>query len=283
MVYRHEDMNDDLKNKLQAIRHLALDMDGTLYNGKTLFPYTPRALALAEECGIGYTYLTNNSSRSVDAYVEKLLGLGLKASREQIYTSSLATLDYLREQYPAARSIFVFGTESLRQEFEQAGYRVVREDDVDEPELVVVGFDTTLTYRRMCRAAWWIKQGKPFIATHPDWVCPTDQPEVLVDCGSVCAALTAATGVKPLAVLGKPDPRMLTGILAKHRLAPHELAMVGDRIYTDMAMAQKSGALGVLVLSGETRKADIDSTQHGEFVVAETILEFVKQLLAAKK
>lgn len=269
--------------KLRTVRHLALDMDGTIYNGTTLFPYTPRAFELLEESGIGYTYLTNNSSRSVDAYIEKLHRMGLKADREKIYTSSLATIEHLQQHYPTAEKVFVFGTESLRAEFEQAGYNVIREEDPDEPELVVVGFDTTLTYRRMCKAAWWIKQGKPFIATHPDWVCPTDQPEVLVDCGSVCAALTAATGVTPAAVLGKPDPCMLTGILKKHNLKPNELAMVGDRLYTDMAMARNSGTVGALVLSGETQPADLDAERDADLVITDTILELAEQLAAVQK
>jgi NagD protein len=116
---------------------------------------------------------------------------------------------------------------------------------------VVVGFDKTLTYPRLCRAAWWIKQGKPYFATNPDRVCPTDEPTVLVDCGSITAALATATGCAPRAVLGKPDPAMLQGILQQHALKPENLAMVGDRLYTDMEMAHRTGALGVLVLTGE--------------------------------
>ena len=116
----------------------------------------------------------------------------------------------------------------------------------------VVGFDTELTFARLCRAAYWISKGKPFIATHPDRICPTDQPTVLVDCGAICAALEQAAGRGPDVVLGKPDPCMLRGILSRHALAPEQLAMVGDRLYTDMAMARRAGALGVLVLTGET-------------------------------
>lgn len=266
------------QDKLKSVRHLALDMDGTLYKGSTLFPFTPPAFELLEKCGIGYTYLTNNSSRSVSAYIDKLHNLGLKASTNQIYTSSMATLEHLRENYSGMKKIFVFGTESLRQEFEQAGYRVIREDDAEEPQLVIVGFDTTLTYRRLCRSAWWISRGKPFIATHPDWVCPTDQPEVLVDCGSICAALTAATGIKPHAVLGKPDPCMLTSILKKHQLKPEELAMVGDRLYTDMAMARKTGVVGVLVLSGETQKSDIDQEKLQDLIIVDNIFDLAQRL-----
>jgi NagD protein len=122
----------------------------------------------------------------------------------------------------------------------------------EEPDAVVVGFDTGLTFERLCKAAWWIRRGKPYIGTHPDRVCPTDLPTVMVDCGSLLACLETATGRAPTAVLGKPSPRMLAGILQRHGLHPSELAMVGDRTYTDMAMAQAVGAVGVLVLTGET-------------------------------
>jgi HAD superfamily hydrolase (TIGR01450 family) len=117
---------------------------------------------------------------------------------------------------------------------------------------VIVGFDTSLVFSKLCRAAYWIERGKPFIATHPDLVCPTDAPTVLVDCGSICAALEKATGRSLDAVLGKPDPNMLLGILERHKLSPKQLAMVGDRLYTDMEMARRAGVLGVLVLTGES-------------------------------
>ncbi|MEN6386257.1 MAG: HAD-IIA family hydrolase [Phycisphaerales bacterium] len=264
--------------RLKKIRHVALDMDGTIYCGNTLFPFTKKSLDLFSKAGIGYTYLTNNSSRSADAYLEKLKKLGLSATIDNLYTSTMATIEYLRNNYSAFKKIFVFGTESLRKEFEDANFTVIRENDSIEPELVIVGFDTTLTYERMCKAAWWIKQGKPFIATHPDWVCPTDQPTVLVDCGSICSALTAATGIKPKAVLGKPDACMLKGILKKHNLKPDELAMVGDRIYTDMAMAAKSGTLGVLVLSGEAALKDTENCEIEIPVIVKNILELAEIL-----
>jgi HAD superfamily hydrolase (TIGR01450 family) len=133
-----------------------------------------------------------------------------------------------------------------------------------------VGFDTSLAFDRLCRAAYWIKRGKLFLATHPDKICPTDQPTVLVDCGSICAALEQATGRKPDVVLGKPDPSMLSGILERHKLRAEELAMVGDRLYTDMAMARRAGALGVLVLTGETTAAEtMENDPRADLVVSD--------------
>ena len=123
-----------------------------------------------------------------------------------------------------------------------------------EPDAVVLGFDRTLTFERICEAAWWISRGKPYLATHPDMICPTNEETVLVDTGAVIAALAKATGRKPDVIPGKPDPRMLDGICKRHGLKRNELAMVGDRLYTDMAMAQRAGALGVLVLTGEATR-----------------------------
>lgn len=246
----------DLQARLKRIRHVALDLDGTIYRGRTLFPFTLPFLGLLKELRIGFSFLTNNSSKSTRDYVIHLAGFGISASEDQVYTSTQATIACLRRRYSQVRRVFVLGTPSLRGELAQAGLGLCEEDPRDEPDAVVVGFDTSLVFSRLCRAAYFIKQGKPFIATHPDLVCPTDEPNVLVDCGSICAALEKAVGRGPDEVLGKPDPAMLTGILERHRLEPAELAMTGDRLYTDMAMAHRAGALSVLVLTGETTGAD---------------------------
>jgi len=227
-------------------------MDGTIYSGGTLFPFTIPFLQLLEEMGIGYTFLTNNSSRSTADYLAHLEKIGIKASNDQLYTSTQATIEHLEQELPELKRLFVLGTASMRQEMAAAGFVLTEDAAEDEPDAVVVGFDTGLVYRRLCRAAYWIKQGKYFIATHPDRICPTDQPTVLVDCGAICAALKEATGRGPDMTLGKPDPCMIRGILHRHALRPGQLAMVGDRLYTDVAMARRAGAFGVLVLTGET-------------------------------
>jgi NagD protein len=241
-------------NPLASVRHLALDMDGTIYRGGTLFDFTRPFLARMDAMGIGYTFLTNNASKSVQDYIRHLERFGIAATRDRLCTSSLTTIDYLRRRWPEAKRLYLLGTPSLCAELAEAGFTVVSE--ADEPDAVVVSFDMTLTYARLCRTAWWIQRGKPYVATHPDRVCPTDLPTVLVDCGAICDCLRSATGRAPDAVLGKPEPSMLTGILARQGLAPHELAMVGDRLYTDMAMARRAGVLGVLVLTGEASAED---------------------------
>ncbi len=267
-----------MNDRLRAIRHIALDMDGTIYKGGTLFEATTPFLQLLEELKIGYTFLTNNPSKSRSNYVDHLRGMGIGAKPEQLYTSTQATIAFLRDTHPEIRRLFVLGTPGLWAELEQAGFILLPDSPEAVPDAVLVGFDTTLTYPRLCRAAWWIKQGKPYFATNPDRVCPTDQPTVLVDCGSITAALERATGVTPAAVLGKPDPAMLRGILHRYGLRPAQLAMIGDRLYTDMAMARASGALGVLVLTGETTAAEAAAVRPEPDLVVDSLADLGSKL-----
>jgi NagD protein len=252
MQNHNKTLSPELKEKLSKIRHLALDMDGTIYMGSTLFPFTTKFLADMSQAGIGYSFLTNNPSRSVADYLKKLAGLGIEADESNMYTTSLAAIDYIKAHYPQARRLFLLGTPSMISQFEKAGFESCADDPDDVPDVLVVAFDMTLEYSRLCRAAWWASQNIPYIATNPDRVCPTDQRNVLVDCGSMCKCIEHATGRRPDITLGKPDPNMLKGILDRHGLKPEEVAMVCDRIYTDTAMAHNAGAFGVLVLSGET-------------------------------
>ena len=245
-------MDTNTQNKLARIKHVALDMDGTIYMGDSLFPFTIQFLEKLKKLNISYSFLTNNPSKSIDDYLSKLKKMGIYATEEEMYTTTVATIDYIKSHYPNARKLFLLGTPSMISQFEKAGFTPTGDNPEDIPDIIVAAFDLTLTYSRLCRAAWWISQGIPYIATNPDKVCPTNQQTVLVDCGSICKCLEHATGRKPDITLGKPDPNMLIGILQQKNLHPEEIAMVGDRIYTDIAMAQNAGAVGVLVLSGET-------------------------------
>ena len=258
---------------LRRVRHVALDMDGTLYRGKRLLDVTLPFLERLRRLGLGYTFLTNNTSLSKSDYVEKLARFGIDATEEQIGTPADTTLAYLREHWPEVRAVGVLGTPSLCGQFQAAGFEVTWE----HPQAVVVGFDTTLTYERLCRAAYWINTGLLFLATHPDLVCPTDEPTVLVDCGAITACLTAATGREPV-VLGKPHPAMLLELCRRHQLEPREVAMVGDRIYTDVAMAQQAGAFSVLVLSGEAMIEDVAGMERPPDLVVADVGEWGERL-----
>ncbi len=273
---------EELKARLAGIRHVALDMDGTIYMGMSLFDYTIPFLNSLKEMGITYSFLTNNPSTSIPDYLKKLAGMGIEATEEEMYTTALATIDYIKTNYPAARRLFLLGTPSMISEFEKAGFESVADSAEERPDVLVVAFDKTLEYSRLCRAAYWAQQGVPYVATNPDRVCPTDQPTVLVDCGSICKCIEHATGRQPDIVLGKPDPNMLTGVQARYGVKPEQVAMVGDRIYTDIEMAHNAGAFGVLVLSGETTLQIADEAPRQPDLIADSI-EVLGELLRASR
>src|SRR5262245_22716790 len=153
-----------MKVRLAKIRHVALDMDGTIYRGGTLFEATLPFLQLLRELEIGYTFLTNNPSKSARDYVQHLEQFGIRAAEGQLYTSTQATIEYLKATCSAVKRVFALGTPSMWAELVAAGFTLAADDPNDEPDAVVVGFDTALTYPRLCRAAWWISRGKPFVA-----------------------------------------------------------------------------------------------------------------------
>ena len=272
-----------LHERLSHIRHVALDMDGTIYMGMSLFPYTRPFLESLREMGITYSFLTNNPSTSIADYLKKLAGMGIEASEEEMYTTSLATIDYIRTHYPEAHRLYLLGTPSMVAEFERAGFTPTSLSADDRPDAVVVAFDKTLNYERLCRAAWWVQQGLPYVATNPDRVCPTDQPTVLVDCGSICKCIEHATGRQPDIVLGKPDPNMLMGVQSRYGVKADEVAMVGDRIYTDIEMAFNAGAFGVLTLSGETTLDVADAAPRQPDLIVENIATLGELLACSRK
>ncbi|MBQ5703585.1 MAG: HAD-IIA family hydrolase [Alistipes sp.] len=275
--------SEALRERLSHIRHVALDMDGTIYMGQSLFPYTRPFLQRLREMGITYSFLTNNPSTSIADYLHKLAGMGIEATKEEMYTTALATIDYIRTRYPDARRLFILGTPSMTEEFVRAGFEPTANSAEDRPDAVVVAFDKTLEYDRLCRAAYWVQQGLPYVATNPDRVCPTDQPTVLVDCGSICKCIEHATGRQPDIVLGKPDPTMLTGVQSRYGVRADEVAMVGDRIYTDIEMAFNAGAFGVLVLSGETTLDVADKAPRQPDLIAENISVLGELLALSRK
>ena len=238
--------------RLGDIRGFIVDLDGTTYLGDRAAPGARDFLQIALDTGYRYVFVTNNSSESGETYVAKLQRLGLPVASGQVLTSGESTAMFLRRS--GYTRLFVIGTPSLEQEMIRAGFRLVSE----APECVVLGFDKTLTYAKLEAGARFITRGVAFVATHPDMVCPTEAGYI-PDCGSMIALLQAATGVSPI-VVGKPEPLLVEMALIKLGLPAGEVAVVGDRLYTDIAMARRAGTVGVLVLSGETTRAALAAT-----------------------
>ncbi len=234
-----------------------LDMDGTIYLDQALFPGTIPFLDAVRAGGGRYLFLTNNSSKSVDAYIAKLAGMGIKAVKDDFLTSVDALIADLAGR-PAYRKCYAFGTRTFRQQLMEAGIPVTGrlEEDVD---CLLIGFDTELTFQKLEDACILLNRGVDFIAANPDWVCPTWYGSV-PDCGSVCEMLFRATGRRPR-VIGKPQPAMVNLAMAKTGVSPERTVMVGDRLYTDIASGTNAGIDTVFVLSGEGTLADLETSE----------------------
>ena len=239
--------NDALLAKTKLF---VLDMDGTFYLGNQILPGAAEFLKAVKAAGKDYLFFTNNSSRSPRDYMAKLAGMGCPITREQIMTSGDVTIRYLQTHYPD-KTVYLVGTPPLVESFAEAGIRLVNE----KPDLVVIGFDTTLTYEKLSKACTFIREGAAFLATHLDINCPTETG-FIPDCGSFCAAISLSTGKQPK-YLGKPFAETVEMVLDKTGYSAAEVAFVGDRLYTDVATGVKNGAAGVLVLTGETHPEDV--------------------------
>lgn len=252
-----------------------LDMDGTLYLDEHLFDGAREFLDCVRSLGGKYLFLTNNSSRGVEAYVEKMARLGVDASPSDFLTSVDASIAYLHRQGKEQSLLYVFGTESLRSQLRQAGFQVsgVRSDEVDT---LLCGFDTELTFQKLEDACILLNRGVDYIATNPDWVCPTWYGSV-PDCGSVCEMLRRATGRSPK-VIGKPQPEMALLAMERTGYAPEETLLIGDRIYTDIACALNAGVDAALVLSGESTLETVARSELRPTAVYRDIREIWERL-----
>lgn len=241
----------DLKQK----KLFLLDMDGTIYLGDTLFDGTLDFLRSVRERGGKYLFVTNNSSRSVSAYVDRLIRMGVASTTADDFLTSVdALIWYLRGKYDDAL-IYAFGTRTFREQLSEAGFRIT--DKLEEGvSLLVCGFDTELTFQKLEDACILLGRGVDFVATNPDWVCPTSYGSV-PDCGSVCEMLFRATGRRPK-FIGKPEPEMALLSMERYGCSREETVLIGDRIYTDIACGVNAGIDTAFVLSGEGVPEDIE-------------------------
>lgn len=227
-----------------------LDMDGTIYLGEKLIPGAKEFLSVLRNKGIKYYYLSNNSSRSKTDYVSKLEHLGIPASTEEIILSTDGVIDFLLSR--KIDKTYVVGTQSMKDMFIHAGIEV----DSQNPTYIILGYDTELNYLKIKTAALFLQKKIPMLATHKDLVCPT-QEGLIPDVGAIMALFKKATRKSPEKIFGKPNKEMLDHIIKRHEVTANNLVIIGDRIYTDMEMANRIGCDFILVLSGETQKEDV--------------------------
>lgn len=240
---------DKLKEKTLYL----LDMDGTIYNENEIFDGTLEFLEEIKRRGGQYVFITNNSSKSVEDYVQKVRAMGIKAEYENFYTSSQATAMYLKENYPN-QVVYCMGTKSLIKELREAGIEVVTEVD-ERASVVLLGFDTENTSEKIRNTCIMLGRDVAYLATNPDLVCPVSFGYI-PDCGSMSIMLKNATGKEPF-FIGKPEPIMVNCVLKKLNCRREDAVIVGDRLYTDIKTGENAKVDTICVLSGEASMEDI--------------------------
>lgn len=262
------------EERIKDIELFLFDMDGTIYLGNQLFDFTKELLSEIKKKNARYLFMTNNSSKSVPAYIEKLKQLGIRAEYDDFMTSSQAMVYYLKNHLPNAR-LYVCGTESFKEELRTNGFVVT--ENTDETDAVIMGFDTELTFKKLDDISRILtERDLPYIATHPDEVCPTEYGFV-PDCGSVCDMIYNATGKRPV-VIGKPEALMPKLAMQKYGVLPEHTAAIGDRLATDIQCGINAGCLTILVLSGETTEEILKQSDVKPDVVLENAGKIIAYL-----
>ncbi len=256
----------------QNIRCFLLDMDGTFYLDDELIDGALEFIDKVKETGRDFLFLTNNTSKNGDFYVKKLARLGLEVDRAHVLTAGDATATKLKELYPGKKA-FVLGNEFLVEDLKKAGLVV----DNENPDIVVIGFDTTLDYAKMHAVCNFVRAGLPYIATHPDFNCPT-ATGFMPDIGAIMAFIEASTGRRPELIVGKPYTGIVDAVLERTGLTTAECAMVGDRLYTDIETGRRSGMLSILVMSGETTEEMLATTEFIPDLVFGRLVEIAPYL-----
>ncbi|MFP4437441.1 MAG: HAD-IIA family hydrolase [Chloroflexaceae bacterium] len=255
-----------------SVRTLLFDMDGVLYRGKTQLPGARDMLAFCERVGIAYACITNNSTNTPQRYEQKLAEMGMSVPAERVLTSALVTGRYLRNHYPRGTTVYPIGMEGLHRALFDDDYFVLEEA---EPQLVVQGADFDIGYEKLKRGCLAIRAGARFISTNPDKTFPSEEG-LIPGAGALLAALQAASGVEP-EVIGKPQPTMFRVALELLDSSPEQALVVGDRLDTDIAGAQNAGLRSLLILTGVTRREELEQSA----IQPDAVLDGLPDLLAA--
>lgn len=283
----NELQNKDLKKKILKDTDLfVLDMDGTFYLGDDILEGALDFLEAVKRAGKRYIFFTNNSSVSSKLYIEKLKRMNCHITKDMIMTSGDVMIRFLKSKYPD-KSVYLLGTPELEESFREAGIKLFASERDEKaamshavcesiPDIVVVAFDKTLNYEKLSNACVYIMKGAKFLATHLDINCPV-KDGFIPDCGAMCAAIELSTKVKPKFV-GKPFKETVDMVVDATGVDPLRISFVGDRIYTDVATGVNNGAMGVLVLTGETRLEEVPSSEVVPSVIYDSIKEMGKLL-----
>lgn len=260
-----ENRKTHIQEAMKNIRAFILDMDGTIYLGNELFPYTHHFLDMVKKTGREYYFFTNNSSKDLKTYIDKLKKMNITIEDKQMMVSTHVILRWLSEHHKN-KSLYVVGTPALQDEFKKHGWKL----DEEHPDIVVLGFDTTLTYEKLSKACHFIRNGAEYYGINPDLNCPMENNTFIPDCGSMAKLIEASTGKFP-EFFGKPSKKTLEYIMKETGYRANEIAIIGDRLYTDIAVADQSDVTSILVMSGETKKEDVEKSEIKPDIIIENI------------
>lgn len=249
---------------LPNVKAVFLDLDGTIYLGSNLIDGALEFLQRCDDNDVKRFFLSNNSSRSVSQYVEKLHKMNIPCTADDVLLSTHDLLSWLKNN--GVTKTWAIATEGMCEMMEDVG--ISTRDDA--PQYVVLGYDTEISYDKIATGSIHLHKGVPLVASHPDMVCPSPDGG-LPDVGAYLAMLKATTGVDPIHITGKPNPGMIMHKIEELGYKPEECAMVGDRLYTDMEMASRAGCVSVLVLSGEATLEDLESSNIDVDVVVNSV------------
>ncbi len=267
--YENYMVNKDPEHRLKDITCFALDMDGTIYLDDVWVDGALEFLQKITETGRSYCFMTNNSSKSAAAYLQKLRGMGLDVSPQQLVTSGHATIAYLQAHHAGAR-VYLLGNDVLAAEFTAAGIALVQ----TSPDVVVSAFDTSFDYAKLCKFCDFVRAGVPYLATHPDYNCPT-KTGFVPDIGAIHAYVQASTGRMPDKIIGKPNKEIIEYTLAQLGAQPYQTAVVGDRLYTDVKAGVSNGLCGIFVLSGEAQLCDLPTSDVQPHLIFTSVKEMI--------
>lgn len=256
---------------LKDITLFLLDMDGTVNLGFNAIDGAKEFLFTLKEQGKNFIFLTNNSSKNADGYVDKMRFLGFPCEKENVFTSGMAAGMFLSENKKDSL-VYVCGTETLKNELLKYGVKI--SPDGENADTVLLGYDTELNYEKIKIVCNLLDNGADYYATNVDMVCPIEDGRYLPDCGSFADMFENAVKRRPK-FLGKPDRTMIDIIAKKTGVAYDKIAMVGDRIYTDVKTGINAGVTAILVLSGETTLSDCKNSD----VKPDYIFNSVKDIL----
>lgn len=258
-----------MQKNIKDVELFVFDLDGTIYIGDKEIEGSFEAVNKLRAMGKRICFFTNNSSRMHTDYIARLNNLGLRVYADEIYTSGQVTCEYILDNY-RGKKIFLLGNERLRSEFELYGIEL----SDDNPDVAVIGFDTSLSYDRLYKFCKYVNAGLPYIATHPDYFCPAEECP-MPDIGAMIEMIRLTVGRSPDIIMGKPHVTAGRRLALKYNLPAKKIAMVGDRLYTDVAFGKNCKFVSVLVLSGET---DAEMAEKSR-IKADYTLDKVKDII----